>query len=70
MKYLNELAQVKKKDKLKVVPHKLEFYEKYVNNFSDLKRIFIMTKELKEYIEIMNLENESLKKIKLIKEKF
>jgi len=66
MKYFNELAQAKKTDKLKVVPEKIQFYEEYVDNFPYFKQVFIMGREVKEYLKILDLENNSLEKLQLI----
>lgn len=70
MKYFNELVQAKKTDKLKIVPEKIQFYEEYVDNFPYFKQVFIMAKEVKEYLKILDLENDSLKKLQLINEKY
>ena len=70
MKYFNELAQAKKTDKLKVVPEKIQFYEEYVDNFPYFKQVFIMGREVKEYLKILDLENNSLEKLQLINEKY
>lgn len=70
MKYFNELVQAKKTDKLKIVPEKIQFYEEYVDNFPYFKQVFIMAKEVKEYLKVLDLENDSLKKLQLINEKY
>ena len=66
MKYFNELAQAKKTDKLKVVLEKIQFYEEYVDNFPYFKQVFIMAREVKECLKILDLENDSLEKLQLI----
>ena len=70
MEYLNEFIQSKKKDKLNSAPQNIQFYEENVDNFLCFKQVFIMLKEVKEYLKIMDLENNCLKKLKLIKEKY
>ena len=70
MEYFNELSKLKKKDKLIAVPQEIQFYEEYVDNFLCFKQVFIMIKEVKEYLKIMDLENNCLKKLGLIKEKY
>ena len=70
MAYLEEVAKAKKSDKLKDVPSDIEFYENHVDNFLELKEIFILSKEVKEYIKLYDQENDTLKTLKLIKEKY
>ena len=70
MEYFNEISKLKKKDKLIAVPLKIQFYEEYVDNFLCFKQVFIMIKEVKEYLKIIDLENNCLKKLGLIKENY
>ena len=52
------------------VPQEIKFYEKYVDNFLEFKRIFTISNEVEEYSNIIQNENENLKRLKLIKEKY
>ena len=70
MEYFNEISKLTKKDKLTAVPLEIQFYEEYVDNFLCFKQVFIMIKEVKEYLKIMDLENNCLKKLGLIKENY
>ena len=48
----------------------IQFYEDHVDNFCSFKRMFTIKKNVKEYIKLIESEELTLKKLKLVNEKY
>ena len=68
--YFEESAKEIKKNNFVSIPQILIYYENYIDNFCDFKDVYIMRKQVKEYIELIDSENKILEKMELIKEKY
>ena len=68
--YFKDSYKKMKENKYSLTPQILDFYEKNVDNFINFKEIFIIKKKIDENIAIIELENKTLEKMELVKEKY
>lgn len=70
IKYFIDFSNAKKKNKRCVAPQKIQFYEKYVDNFLDFKKLFILKMEVNDYLKIIESQDKTLAKMEIIKKNF
>ena len=68
--YFKDSYKKMKENKYSLTPQILDFYEKNVDNFINFKEIFIIKKKIDENIAIIELDNKTLEKMELVKEKY
>ena len=60
IQYFENLSKSKKTNKTIDAPELLEFQEKYVDNFCDLKNLYIMKVEINDYLKLMDSQYKTL----------
>jgi hypothetical protein len=70
IKYFIDFSQAKRKNKSLAVPQMIQFYEKYVDNFPDFKKLFILKIEVKDYLELIDSQDKILEKMEIVKKKY
>ena len=70
IQYFENLSKSKKTNKTIDAPELLEFQEKYVDNFCDLKNLYIMKVEINDYLKLMDSQYKTLEKMEILKEKY
>ena len=68
--YYSDFGNKKKKNKVDIEPQIIKFYENNVENFRHFRDLIILKTEAENYIKEIELDNETLKKMKYIKEKY
>ena len=68
--YYSDLGNKKKKNKFDIAPQIINFYEDNVENFLRLKDMLIMKAEADNYVKEIESDDEILKKMRYIKEKY
>ena len=68
--YYSDLGNKKDKNKVNIEPQIIKFYENNVENFLHFRDLIIMKDEAENYIKEIESDNETLKKMKYIKEKY
>ena len=68
--YYSDLGNKKEKNKVNIEPQIIKFYENNVENFLHFRDLIIMKAEAENYIKEIESDNETLKKMKYIKEKY
>ena len=68
--YYSDLGKKKEKNKVDIEPQIIKFYENNVENFHHFRDLIIMKAEAENYIKEIESDNETLKKMKYIKEKY
>ena len=68
--YYSDLGNKKEKNKVDIEPQIIKFYENNVENFLHFRDLIIMKAEAENYIKEIESDNETLKKMKYIKEKY
>ena len=48
----------------------IQFYEKYVDNFLDFKKLFILKMEVDDYLKIIESQDKVLEKMETVKKNF
>ena len=64
------LLNAKKKNKSCAAPQMIQFYEKYVDNFLDFKKLFILKTEVKDYLELIDSQDKILEKMEIVRKKY
>jgi len=70
IKYFIDFSNAKKKNKSCAAPQMIQFYEKYVDNFLDFKKLFILKMEVDDYLKIIESQDKVLEKMETVKKNF
>ena len=70
IKYFIDFSNAKKKNKSCAAPQVIQFYEKYVDNFFEFKKLFILKMEVDDYLIIIESQDKILEKMEIVKKNF
>ena len=70
IKYFIDFSNAKKKNKSCAAPQMIQFYEKYVDNFLDFKKLFILKMEVDDYLKIIESQDKVLEKMEIVRKKY
>ena len=70
IKYFIDFSNAKKKNKNCAAPQMIQFYEKYVDNFLDFKKLFILKMEVNDYLKIIESQDKVLEKMEIVRKKY
>ena len=70
IKYFIDFSNAKKKNKSCAAPQMIQFYEKYVDNFLDFKKLFILKMEVNDYLKIIESQDKVLEKKEIVRKKY